>query len=417
MSKALGMRGVWGLCGVLASIVAFAPVTRAEVSSDVSGSVLVFTKVVWSGLNVTSPSTPERDTVIQISNTSNNMVHAHCFYVNAQLVGGQPLWSVTDFAIWLTRQQPTHWVVSQGRPVNPGDGFGNDGSGIDPGAIPPVPEGFEGELKCIQVDASGTPFGGNNLKGEALIRNADGDVSKTNAWAILANPDLAAAEPTHELLLNNSVLNDGEYNACPYTWLFNHFADGTDDPVTESLNPIWCDDGECPIRTYLTMVPCSQDFENQVPSSVTVAFAIVNELEQPFSATITVDCWRNIRLADITSPTGRCTGNNAVCLNDNQCIDADQGFCNKNSIFSANVIGSGAVFTRITPSDAPGEPQGGVLVLGEQVTYNNLLVGGMQTTNQAFAGWNPQNIGNVYDATNELLGEPFTDVIRAPNLQ
>jgi hypothetical protein len=345
------------------------------------------------------------------------MVHAHCFYVNAQLIGGQPIWQVTDFAIWLTRQQPTHWVVSQGRAVNPGDGFGNDGSGLDPGAIPPVPDGFEGELKCIQVDASGTPFGGNNLKGEALIRDVNGDVSKANAVAILANSDLAGADPSHELLLDNSVLHDGEYNACPHTWLFNHFTDGTDDPVIEANNPIWCTDGECPIRTNITLVPCSQDFENQIPSSVTVQFAIVNELEQVFSTSTTVDCWKNIRLADIDAPTGRCSGNNAVCITDQQCIDADAGFCNKNSVFSSGVIGSGAAFTRVTPADLPPELQGGVIVEGEQLHFNNLTVLGTQRTNHASARWNPQHIGNIYDATLDVEGGPKIDVIRAPNLQ
>jgi hypothetical protein len=54
MSKALGMRCVWGLCGVLVSVLALASVTRAEVSTDVSGSVLVWPKVVWTGF-VTNP--------------------------------------------------------------------------------------------------------------------------------------------------------------------------------------------------------------------------------------------------------------------------------------------------------------------------------------------------------------------------
>ena len=52
MSKALGMRCVWGLCGVLVSVLALASVTRAEVSTDVSGSVLVFPKVVWDRRNL-----------------------------------------------------------------------------------------------------------------------------------------------------------------------------------------------------------------------------------------------------------------------------------------------------------------------------------------------------------------------------
>jgi hypothetical protein len=151
-----------------------------------------------------------------------------------------------------------------------------------------------------------------------------------------------------------------------------------------------------------------------------VAFSVINELEQPFSATITVDCWRNIRLADITSPTGRCSESNAVCITDQQCIEDNEGFCNKNSIFSASVIGSGAVFTRITPSDVQGETQGGVIAYGEQQHYNNLIVGEIdpdQISNSAWAAWNPQHINNVYDATNEQFGEPHIDFIRSPNLQ
>jgi hypothetical protein len=424
MSKALGMRCVWGLCGVLVSVLALASVTRAEVSTDVSGSVLVWPKVVWTGF-VTNPDLGQqrqlrRDTVIQISNTSNNMVHAHCFYVNAQVVAGQPLWQVTDFAIWLTRQQPTHWVVSQGRSVNPGDSPGDDGAGIDPGAIPPVPDGFEGELKCVQVDASGTPFGGNNLKGEALIRSEDGDVSKANAVAILANPDLAGADPANELLLDNSPLHDGEYNSCPNVWLIDHFVDGTNDPVVETYNPVWCggDNDECPIRTYLTLVPCTQDFENSQPSSVTLQFAIVNELEQVFSASTTVDCWKTIRLADIASPSGRCTQDNSVCVSDQQCIDRDAGFCAKNSVFSTAVLGSGSAFTRITPADLPPALQGGVIAYTEQVHFNNLTVGtaptATQITNRAWAAWNPQETGNRYDATLEVPGGPLIDRITTP---
>jgi len=420
MSKALRMRCVWGLCGVLVSVLALASVTRAEVSTDVSGSVLVFPKVIWTGFSSNPDRSQraqlERDTVIEITNTSNNMVHAHCFYVNAQLVGGQPIWQITDFAIWLTRQQPTHWVASQGRAVNPGDARGTDGAGLDPGAIPPVPEGFEGELKCIQVDASGTPFGGNNLKGEEEIRSADGDVSKANALAILANPDLAGADPAEELLLDNSVQHDGEYNACPNTWFLNHFVDGTNDIVTEANNPFWCDlsDSGCPIRTYLTLVPCSQDFENNVPASVTLQFAIVNELEQVFSASTTVNCWATIRLADIDAPTGRCSDNNTVCVNDQQCIDRGAGFCSKNSsVFGVGTLGTGAAFTRFTPADLPPELQGGVLTYAEEVRFNNTFRGG-QDSNRTWAAWNLQKQGNRYDATVDLPGGPVVDVIRIP---
>jgi len=74
MGKALGMRCVWGLWGVLAGALLMMSVAQAEVTSDLSGSVVVFPKVV---------SNEVRDTVLQLTNTSNNLVHAHCFYVNA----------------------------------------------------------------------------------------------------------------------------------------------------------------------------------------------------------------------------------------------------------------------------------------------------------------------------------------------
>jgi hypothetical protein len=409
MSKALGMRCVWGLCGVLVSVLVLASVTRAEVSTDVSGSVLVFPKVVWTG--GTGPTA--RDTVIQISNTSNQLVHAHCFYVNAALFNGVPLWQVTDFTIWLTRQQPTHWVASQGRSVNPTDGFGADGSGLDPGAIPPVPAGFEGELKCIQTDVVGTPFGGNSLKGEILIRSGDGDVSKGNALAILANPDLAG-QTGNELLLDNSPNHDGEYNACPNTWLLDHFVDGAPNPVVSAANAVWCSGDECPIRTLLTLVPCTQDFENVVPSTVTVQFAIVNELEQVFSASTSVTCYKTVRLADIDAPTGRCSADASRCTTDEQCIAANAGFCEKQSVFSLGRLGTSTAFTRITPVDL----DGGVLTYAEEENFNNLTVSGVQTTNRAFAAWNPQFIGNRYDATDPNQGGPqggpVVDVITIP---
>jgi hypothetical protein len=424
MSKALGMRCVWGLCGVMAGVLALASVARAEVSTDVSGSVLVFPKVVYTG----EPNEfleLERDTVLQLTNTSNNMVHVACFYVDARPdFFGNPVWQITDFQLWLTRQQPTHWVASQGRFVNPTDGFGNDGSGLDPGAIPPVSEGFEGELKCVQVDASGVPFGGNNLKGEAVIRSADGDVSKHNAIAILANPELAGAEPANELRLDNSPNNFGEYNACPQTTLLDHFVDGVNDLVIENLNPVWCDgvDGpgsrECPIRTYLTLVPCSQDFENAQFSSVTVQFAIVNELEENFSASTTVDCWATFRLADVDAPTGRCSLSGDTCLTDDQCIFEDEGFCNKNSVFSIGSIGTSTAFTRITPVDL----DGGVLTVAEELRFNNLLLPDApfeQTSNRTWAAWNPQAIGNRYDATDPAQGGPpggpVVDTITLPD--
>ena len=390
MSKALGMRCVWGFCGVLASVLLLFSTARAEVSSDLSGSILVYPKVVWDS---------GRDTVIQLSNTGNNLVHAHCFYVNAQTFQGVPRWQVTDFHLWLTRQQPVHWVASRGRPVDPTDNTipPSDGSGLDPGAIPPVPPDFVGELKCVQVDASGNPFGGNELKGEALLRDSDGDVSKYNAVAILANPELNNDPPERELRLDNTEFNDGEYNSCPNSWLLNHFTDGAPSEVVQTFTPSLCvDDEDCPIRTMLTLVPCKEDFENLIPSQVTVQFEVVNEFEETFSTSTTVDCWLTTRLADIDVGTGTCTGDGESCQSDDDCINNANGFCSKNSVFSFGVTGTPSAFTTITPVDQ----DGGVIAVAEEshfTSIDDVQLGG------AWAAWNPQHSGTRFEATGGVV--------------
>ena len=86
----------------------------------------------------------------------------------------------------------------------------------------------------------------------------------------------------------------------------------------------------------------------------------------------------------------------ATCMTDEQCIDADDGFCNKNSVFSLGNSAPSTAFTRITPVDL----DGGVLTVAEEVHFNNLPTDSdVQITNRAWAAWNPQAIGNRFDAT------------------
>lgn len=390
MSKALGMRCVWGLCGVLAGVFGLAAESRAEVTSDTSGSIMVYPKVVYSG---------GRDTVIQLSNTSNNVVYAWCFYMDASPLNGRPRWDVTDFHVVLTKQQPTHWVVSQGRQVNNNDNFRNpvqDGAGLDPGAIPPVARGFMGELKCVQTDASGTPFGGNNLKGEAVLVTETGDVSKYNGLAITANPDLASDGDPYELLLNNTVFNDGEYNSCPDTLLVDHYSDGSSACGEE-------DGEECPVRPYITLVPCSQDFENLIPERVTVQFEIFNEFENVFSTSTTVDCWLMTRLADLDVGTGTCSISETPCANDASCLGGTGDLCSKPaSVFSYGVLGTNTALTTIQPVGL----HGGVIGIGEEQHFAN---GG---TDSAWTAWNLHQSGTRYDATIDTEGGPRVDRIR-----
>ncbi len=320
----------------------------AQVTTEQSASILVFPKVVSDGT---------RDTVIQITNTSNSMVHAHCFYVNGALTFPElpagpinpPLWIEVDFDLWLTKQQPTHWVVSQGRLVDATDapctnnappppsgtigqadsdlwpnGLACNGAGLDPGRVPPVVEYFTGELKCIEVDPSGAPLSGNHLKGEATtttfnvcdpvggctlqpglkcVTNADcdasiADVAKYNALGIIGNENndgdpvlCLGGEPSE------ACPNGAEYDACPQFWIANHFAQGAPAPAASP------DETQTFTDTSWTIVPCTQNFETQDPETVTIFIETWNEFEQSFSSFATVTCWDELSLDDINPVT------------------------------------------------------------------------------------------------------------------
>lgn len=304
----------------------------AQVTTEKSASILFFPKVISDGT---------RDTVIQITNTSNSMVHAHCFYVNGALTFpdlppgpiNPPLWTEVDFDIWLTRQQPTHWVVSEGRLVDPTDppcndspeNFDCDGAGIDPGRVPPVVEYFTGELKCVETTADGSPLSGNHLKGEATTIIADVcdpiadvcvlsggacasnedcdselfDVAKYNAIGVLGNE---FNDGNHILCLGGEPSEEcpfgAEYDACPQFWIANHFADGAPSPFFEVDDD---DSDSSAVFTAWTIVPCTENFETQAPESVTLFIQTFNEFEQQVSAFATVDCWGELGLSEIAS--------------------------------------------------------------------------------------------------------------------
>jgi hypothetical protein len=288
----------------------------------------------------------------------------------------------------------------------------------------------------VQVDSFGAPFGGNALKGEGLLRRRDGDVSKYNAISISAS-DRASGDPANVLTLDDTPNNDGEYRSCPNTLLLNHFLDGSSNIAAESLSPEQCfdlcDDEDvctlsggdcetdadcplegsfCPIRTSLTLVPCSQDFEDLVPGRVNVQFNVTNELEQQFSASTTVDCWFNFRLADITSSNGTCTGaSGGICQTDANCIEANNGFCAKTSPFSLGNMGTGTALSEITPTDL----QGGVIGVGEDLFYVSLDADdGPGGVDSAWAAWDIQHRGTRWDATVDEPGGPVVDEIGLP---
>jgi hypothetical protein len=277
---------------------------RADVSSERSSSILIFPKVIFD-------SETGQDTLIQISNTNNSMVHIHCFYVNAAGVCQRrpseacrnsdecgingpcvPQWQEVDFDIWLTKQQPTHWEAGFGRFPNASDRMCDrnvnqyecDGAGFDPGRVPPVDDPFFGELRCIEVDQSGAPLSGNHLKGEATLITTDGDASKYNAIGIAGDPFTNDSDTT--LCLGGGVSpfcpTGAEYEACPEMLQLDHFAERADNPL---LGP------DSSVRTELTLVPCAVDYETQIPTRVVVQFVVISEFEQPFSGSTAVECW------------------------------------------------------------------------------------------------------------------------------
>lgn len=313
MRRQRGLAGVMALAALVGFGVNVNP-AQARITTEESASILVFPKVIADG---------GRDTIIQITNTSNNMRHAHCFYVNAApTVAGEaisednpPLWTEIDFDITLTKQQPTKWVVSTGRrfpafedtcagmATDPGRNCDNTttgggdadccDAGFDPGRVPPTPPDFTGELKCVEVDASGFPVGGNALKGEATIVDpVTEDVSKYNALGLKG---FDTNNMDGVLCLGGGVTpscpTGAEYEGCPRLWSINHVSDGSENPVADSQG------FSSTSSANLTIVPCTQNFETQAPQDVTIQFLIMNEFEQQLSASTSFQCWASFALS------------------------------------------------------------------------------------------------------------------------
>jgi len=284
---------------------------------DQPGSIVLFPKVISKpvvGVGV-------RDTIIQISNSGNMPVSAHCVYVNAAgscsvsnflsceldsdcpgppTVAAQETCSHVcieqDFDIFLTGQQPTFWLASIGRQDTPLDVF----VGLDPGNVKAVGFAFEGELKCIETDTTGAPTNGNHLRGVATLLGGTS----------LSTYDSINIQSKQALDGNNDLNLGTEYNACPANLDLNHFAEGATDAflsgtcvatVCSNTGGPCTTDADCAdtVSTELTLIPCTEDLEDQVQTPVSALALITNELEQTISVPIQFDCWFNRRLADI----------------------------------------------------------------------------------------------------------------------
>jgi len=323
----------------------------AEVTSTSPAAILVYPKLVAN-------QSEGIDTMLQITNVSSQPANVRCFYVNANghcsnnptqvcdpnteigsssnncSTGGVciPGWIEIDFRFRLTPNQPISWVLSEGLfdfPLanQPGpNGHFNIQSSIPPASEDP----FLGELKCVLVGDDELPIDQNWLQGKATIitSNSSTDLDAAGYNAIGFEAVAGANNRDNTLVLGT------EYAGCPNILSLDHFFDGATDPVSGAT-----------ITTDVTFVPCTQDFNLQLPKSLTVQFLVFNEFEQRFSASRRVDCLTNIALADIDTRIGP--------FGDNQ------------SIFSVAVQGTltGQTLARGVNDDSPTAPGGETILM------------------------------------------------------
>jgi len=278
------------------------------------------------------------DTMIQLVNGSTQRIFVRCTYTPGDSGGVQ---AAINFDLVLTRRQPTHWIASTGRVSDPSDMPCDretptcDGAGIDPGRIPPLPEGFTGDLLCVQIDRSGAPMSGNALRGMAtLVDRASGDVATYAAIGLAGN---SFNDGDNTLCLGGTALSiscprGAEYAACPQTWLLAGRAEGA---APGAMVP-------APgARTRLVIATCSR---RAGTGGATAQIEVINEVEQRFTASAPVQRWAEIALAD-------------------------------NPIFGRDVLGTDFVQIRVRAAQASGS---GIVVvaLSDRATADGASAGG-----------------------------------------
>lgn len=238
---------------------------RAQVTADRGASILVLARIVADA---------SADTIVQLTNVSDSAAAARCAYV-ASAAG---TWTATAFAVPLEANRTSQWAVASGR-----------------GDVPPAPAGFRGELLCVQVDASGAPFSGNALAGQASVHALEGGDVVAYSAAGLRGSGLndgddvlcIGGEPSDNCFIG------AEYDPCPAEWILSVPAEVAADAQLG--------DGSL-LSSRLTIVPCSQNVRDGEPAAVDIDIAVFNELGQRFSAAAAVECWAEVRLSEVSTP-------------------------------------------------------------------------------------------------------------------
>jgi hypothetical protein len=189
-----------------------------------------------------------QETIIELMNLTGAIVSVQCFYVQSLTC------NEIGFFVNLTGNQPLSWKASSG--------FGGNGRRIAP------PFTGDGELKCVVVPRSTDLSAHNALQGRALLSDT---AAQTVGYSAIAFRRLSPGGYT------GTVALDGiNYEMCPDRL---HFQVLTSHAGSNS---------------ELVLVPCSQDLELQTPSTASLQFAVINEIEQQISGATTLRCFNRI---------------------------------------------------------------------------------------------------------------------------
>jgi hypothetical protein len=375
------------------------------VASDRTAGLVIFPKIRADADDIFGQSR-RVDTLIQLTNTSStNCRTVHCYYVDATShcsidtnsadpgigacrdnrdcdLGGTCLadWQANNFTFSLSPNQPAGWRASVGGVVEPSS------CSAQRQPIPAVREHyFVGELKCFEVDNADpttvTPINANDLKAEATIYEVEsgpGGFVDTRTYNAIGIPSrLADGSTQNDKVLCLGTTNGStecapgaagqpEYASCPNILVLDHWFDGA--LVDSTAN----DGGAVSATTDLTLVPCSENFEEGAQQQTTTAqFIVYNEFEQRFSASTRVSCFRETALSSIDSPNQP-----------------------RASIFNVAVQGTLTGQTRIRPVLGPETDVGhGLLGVAEEFNHVDGIVRGSAAFDLNFIGTN-QTAGN-----------------------
>lgn len=208
------------------------------------------------------------NTRIEILNLTGSPVSLQCFYVTAITC------NEIGFNVALTAQQPLSWLANNGMTGN--------GTRVAP------PFNNDGELKCF-VRPSGQDLASHNaVTGRALVSDSTGQTIGYNA--------LAFRRLSPGSFTGNVSLDGITYEACPDRLHFN--------ALSQHANS----DSE------LILVPCTQDLVNQISSTTTLQYAVINELEQVFSGSNQLKCMERRKFSTISPLKKSAVGTDTVHL-------------------------------------------------------------------------------------------------------